>query len=292
MKTKTIILIALLFYSCLASADLLYETEKIRDRIRVNPSYSKSDPHKKADDYLEYINKTNPSYTLSFYDDSSSICPNWFKGIKKSNESSSEFCWRPSKPLIEMKSKWAYGTGSSFILMPDRLSRINFGEADFYSQPAISEACANSNKITANQMRNEINFTNGDSNLCAQQTTDNYERETALCRLPIEKKYNQFSYVPYGGYVGTQISVIVNGKALDKSSLAFDQKFGKYLSKYSLDNSDSVFLANGVLRRTTIFGKDKSGRGYIEKEGFNKPVSVLCVLGKDRVVKAIETIDN
>jgi len=291
MKIKITILITLLFYSYFASAKLLYETEKIRDHVSVNPSYSKFDPHGKVDDYLEFINKTNPAYTLSFYDDSSSICPNWFMGIKKSNDKSSEFCWRPSKPLIEMKSKWAYGAGSTFILMPEVLSRINFGDADFYNQPEISEACANSNKITANQMRNEINFTNGDSNLCAQQTNDNYERRTALCKLPIEKKYNQFSYVPFGGYVGTQISVTVSGKVLDKSSPSFDQKYGKYLSKYSLDSSDQVFLGNGALKRTTIFGKDKSGRGYIEKEGLNKPISVLCVLNKDREVKAIETID-
>ena len=88
MKIKITILITLLFYSYFASAKLLYETEKIRDHVSVNPSYSKFDPHGKVDDYLEFINKTNPAYTLSFYDDSSSICPNWFMGIKKSNDKS------------------------------------------------------------------------------------------------------------------------------------------------------------------------------------------------------------
>ena len=289
---KKYLVILLLMISSTTMAEMLYETEKLRDNIQLAVSYNDSDTHKGEDKNLEYINKVYPLYTLSFFNDSSNICPNWFKGIKKTDTTTTEFCWKPSKPLIEIKYKWQFMANSNFILMPEKMIKMNFGDADFYNQPEKSQACVNMEKITEHQRRNELNFTNVDEAMCALFRKDNFYRSMALCQLPIEKKYNQFSYV-YGAYVGTKIGIRVRHEPkTGLQNLPFNPKYEKYYSKNNVQDSDEVYIGNGVINKTTIFGKDKRGVGFIKSEGFNKKITVFCVLNKDREVKAIETIED
>ena len=293
MMMKKLLLVSLLMmYSVFGMSGIIYETEKTKERISVNGTYSAYDLQKKLEEESEvYLNKIDPLFSYVFFDDMSSICPGWLKSEKKYETKIVEICWRPSKPLMEIKLNWQqYRNSSIFILMPEKLSNMNFGQLDFYKQPIQTQACTNAESLTMNQLKNQVNFTNYDEALCAQQKLDNVYRDLALCRLPMEKKFDQYKY-QYGQYYGTKIGFnsIQHLSKTDGGRFNLYQKFfAKFSAKYSISTDDEIYLGYGVLNQTTVFNKDKRGNVYISTEGSNKPISVICVLNQDKEVKTIE----
>ena len=284
----------LIVNSILVFGGVIYETDKTRNNINVNTSYSSYESQKKIDESQTYINKIDPLFSYIFFDDSSPICPGWLKGEKKYETKTVEICWRPSKPLIEMKLKWQYGSNSSFLLMPEKLLKINFGNLDFYNQPVKTQECLNYEGLTINQIKNQVNFTNYDESVCSQQGNDNVTRDRDLCRLPMEKKYNQYSYLN-GEYYGTKIgfnSINHLSKTNRDGNNLYQKYFSKFSSKYSITEDDEIYLGYGVLNRTSVISKDKKGTTYISTEGLNKPISVICILNKDRDIKTIDFFEN
>ena len=236
-----------------ANASLVYESPKVMD-----------------ENWAHHINAT---VSYSFYNDPSSICEGWLKGIRHNETNPNmmglkkeehEICWMMNGSLIETRNKWIYWEDSLFILKPEALPKQIIADPIPY--------CKNSTPIPQNLDPSFNTYTDPSGfniGLCDRQQKDMYAKIRASCDLNIKKKFNNYTYIKKEDrFFGDKVNSIT---------------YTSFASSEPNQSNEYPFTASVSITNTHF---DKSHRVPLEDR---KNVNAICILDNNHDFSRLNT---